>query len=135
MDEKQHTQSHQETPKEIPEVEVEKTYTIQGAQFKQTELTISEDIKIIKLFKSGLGVGTESESTMLDALTDMATLESFFKVILKGDIDQINVKQIKNSELEQVMGDFFLLNKSMIQKFMSLGLYFQSPQAQMNLEK
>jgi hypothetical protein len=135
MSEIKPSQSHQETPKEIPEVEVDKTYMIQGVKFRQTELTISEDIKIIKLFKSGLGVGTESESTMLDALTDMSTLESFFKVILKGEHDQINVKQIKNSELEEVMGDFFLLNKSMIQKFMSLGLYFQNPQTQMNLEK
>jgi hypothetical protein len=89
-------------------------------------LTISEDIKIIKLFKSGLGVGTEAESTILDALTDLETVEKFFKVILKGEHDQINHKQLKNSEVEEVMNDFFLLNKSMISKFMSLGLYFQS---------
>jgi len=109
-----------------PPVEVDKQYTIQGVKFKQTELTISEDIKIIKLFKSGLGVGTEAESTILDALTDLETVEKFFKVILKGEHDQINHKQLKNSEVEEVMNDFFLLNKSMISKFMSLGLYFQS---------
>ena len=80
-------------------------------------------------------MGTEGESKIIDALTDMPTLETFFKIILKGDHDQVNIKQVKNSELEEVMGDFFLLNKSTIQKFMSLGLYFQNPQAQMNLEK
>ena len=95
--------------------------------FKQTELTISEDIKIIKLFKSSLGLDGDAQGTILDAISDMDTIEKFFRIILKGDHDQINFKQLKNSEVEEVMSDFFLLNKSMIQKFMSLGLFFQNP--------
>ena len=126
MSQLQAQEQHKDIPaKETPEKETEFKYEIQGSPFRQTELTIAEDIQMIKLFKDDLK--GDDAKTILDSIADLDTIEKLLRIILKGDHTAIKWNMIKNSELEKVMGDFFLLNKSMIQKFMSLGLFFQNP--------
>ena len=116
-----------EKPVEAGKTVHEKIYTIQGQKFRQTELTIGEDIALIKTFKSSL-VGEDAD-TMFEALLDMNNLEKWIKVILKGDIDAIDIKKITNTELQEVLGDFFLLNRKMINNFISLGIFLNNPNA------
>jgi len=110
-----------ETP-ETPEKVIEHNYEIQGSPFRQTELTISEDIKMMRLFKESGG----DETTMLESIANMENVEGMLRIVLKGDHTAIKFEDIKNSEMEQIMTDFFTLNNSMIKKFMSLGLYLQN---------
>jgi len=112
------------------ETQYEKFYTIQGQKFRQTELTIGEDIRLIKTFKSSLT--GESPDTMLEALLDMENLENWVKVILKGDTDAIDIKKITNTELQEVLADFFLLNKKMINNFIGLGVFLSNPRNTVN---
>ena len=103
----------------------EKFYTIQGQKLRQKELTIGEDIALIKTFKSSLT--GEDADTMFEAFLDMENLENWVKVILKGDIDAIDIKKITNTELQEVLADFFLLNRQMINNFVSLGIFLSNP--------
>jgi hypothetical protein len=105
----------------------EKFYTIQGQKFRQTELNIGEDIALIKTFKSSL-VG-ENPDTMFESLLDMENLEKWIKIILKGDLDAIEIKKISNTHLQEVLADFFLLNRKMINNFISLGIFLSNPNA------
>jgi len=108
----------------------EKFYTIQGQKFRQTELTIGEDIRLIKTFKSSLT--GESPDTMLDALTELPMLEEMMRIILKGDTDAIKIEKITNTELQEVLADFFLLNKKMINNFIGLGVFLSNPRNTVN---
>lgn len=110
---------------QVEDHEHEKFYTIQGQKFRQTELTIGEDIALIKTFKSSL-VGDDAD-TMFEALLDIKNMEKWIKVILKGDIEAIDISKIKNTELEMVLSDFFLLNRKMINNFVSLGIFLSNP--------
>lgn len=114
-----------EKPVEAGKSVHEKFYTIQGQNFRQTELTIGEDIDLIKTFKSSL-VGEDAD-TMFEALLDINNMEKWVKVILKGDIDAIDIKKITNTELQEVLSDFFLLNRQMINNFVSLGIFLSNP--------
>ncbi len=103
----------------------EKFYTIQGQKFRQTELNIGEDIALIKTFKSSL-VGDDPD-TMFESLLDIENLENWIRIILKGDLDAIEIKKITNTELQEVLADFFLLNRKMINNFISLGVFLSNP--------
>ena len=103
----------------------EKFYTIQGQKFRQTELNIGEDIALIKTFKSSL-VGDDPD-TMFESLLDIENLENWIRIILKGDLDAIEIKKITNTELQEVLADFFLLNRQMINNFVSLGIFLSNP--------
>jgi len=103
----------------------EKFYTIQGQKFRQTELNIGEDIALIKTFKSSL-VGDDPD-TMFESLLDIENLENWIRIILKGDLDAIDIKKITNTELQEVLADFFLLNRQMINNFVSLGIFLSNP--------
>jgi len=110
---------------QVEKPEHERFYTIQGQKFRQTELTIGEDIKLIKVFKSSL-TGDDPD-TMLDSFLDLPNVEKLVKIILKGDIDAIDISKITNTELQEVLADFFLLNKAMINNFVSLGMFLNNP--------
>ena len=102
-------------------------YKIDGHTFEQKELTILEDMKLIKLFKGSLG--GENPDTVLDSFTDIDNLITFLKIVLKGDHDEINHKQLPNSIMGKILEDFFSLNRGMINKLITLGMFLNPSQA------
>ena len=64
---------------------------------------------------------------MLESFLDLPNVEKLVKIILKGDIDAIDISKITNTELQEVLADFFLLNKAMINNFVSLGMFLNNP--------
>lgn len=99
----------------------EKIYEIQGKKFTQTELTLGQDKKLIKLWKE-MGVSVK-ELKNIDALGDLVDfliknqiLEKFLSIILHGEITEVDWDAVTNSTLFEIVNDFLALNGRWIEK-------------------
>lgn len=92
-----------------------KKYKFQcGLEASQEELSLEDDYKILDLLKSVNLDSLENLSyiTVLKILRENNLLEKFLALIFRIE-DQEQIKlfgKLKNSELEQVTDDFFILN-------------------------
>jgi|TARA_B110000495_G_C22983306_1_gene578272 hypothetical protein len=95
-------------------------YKIQGKEVYQEELTIGQDIQLIKIFSSIPQEEIEHVPKVINYLVENDLLAEVMQVILKGDISKIKVLDIKNSEFEAIYTDFLELNGGLVQKLTKL---------------
>ena len=99
---------------------MKKTYKIQGKEVYQEELTIGQDIALIKIFSSIPQDDLEQVPKVISYLVDNELLAGVMNIILKGDVDKIDVMEIKNSEFEKIYTDFLALNGGLVKKLTKL---------------
>jgi len=100
----------------------DKLYTIQGVKLRMGELTLGQDKKLIALFK-GRTINFEeldSFQKVINYLFEEEIVDDLLQVILKGDIDNVNIEDITNTQLEEIISDFFELNGAWMKKLSSL---------------
>ena len=108
-----------------------KKYKINDVEFTQDELAWNQDKKLILILKEHLGgdfnidLGSLSIMEIFDKLTDNDLVEQFLSIVLIP-VKKINIipelfGDIKNSELEAVITDFFTLNKRLIERLTEFG--------------
>lgn len=100
----------------------DKQYTIQGVKLRMGEMTLGQDKKLLQLFKDKELNFEELNSfrKIIDYLFEEDIVDDLLRVILKGDIDSVNIEEITNSELEEIISDFFGLNGKWISKLNDL---------------
>ena len=85
-----------------------------GLEASQEELTLEQDYRIMDLIKSvnlsDLGATTITE--LIKTLSENKLIEKFLSVIfsIEGEEEIKNFSKLKNSELKEVITDFFTLN-------------------------
>jgi len=99
-----------------------KIYQIQGHEIYQTELTIGQDEELLQLSEK---VGDEFQKVnfkkdgfraIIRFLIRTGLIEKVLKVVLRGDVDKINIKDITNSELEVIVTDFLAFNAGFVER-------------------
>ena len=94
-----------------------------GIKCYQEDLTYKQDKQILSLLKnlnieSISDLSTMKISDLMGILFDENLLEKFLKIILlptdKKEIPEEKLTEIKNSELEEIIEDFFILNPSVM---------------------
>ncbi|MDZ7821573.1 MAG: hypothetical protein U5N26_07035 [Candidatus Marinimicrobia bacterium] len=100
----------------------EKKYTIQGKKFTMGEMTLGQDKKLLQLFKGRELNFEELDSfrKIIDYLFEEEIVDDLLGVILRGDIESIDIEEITNSQLEEIISDFLSLNGEWISKLSSL---------------
>lgn len=109
-----------------------KSYTFSnGVTASQDELTIEQDYKLMDLLSElGIGEGKELLETpirdIIGKLVKNDLLSKFLRIILRvenqnTDLTPVNWKKLKNSELQEVINDFFSLNPLVPQLLRGLG--------------
>lgn len=100
----------------------DKKYVIQGKRFTMGEMTLGQDKKLLQLFKGREFNFEELDSfqKIIEYLFEENILEDLLRVILKGDINAIDLEAITNSELEEIISDFLSLNGAWIKKLNGL---------------
>lgn len=99
---------------------IKKQYTIQKQKVWQDELTIGDDINLIKIFTGIPQEELEQVPKVINYLVENDLLAEVMQVILKGDVDKIDVLGIKNSEFESIYTDFLELNGGLVKKLTKL---------------
>lgn len=99
---------------------MKKTYTIQKQKVHQEELTIGQDIALVKIFSSIPQEELNDVPKVINYLVENELLAEMMQVILKGDVDKIDVLEIKNSEFEKIYTDFLELNGGLVKKLTKL---------------
>ncbi|MCK9519812.1 MAG: hypothetical protein M0R74_12430 [Dehalococcoidia bacterium] len=100
----------------------EKQYVIQGVKLRMGEMTLGQDKKLLELM-NGREINFEEMKGLQGTISYLLKndiLNDFLKVILKGDTDSIDIDEITNSELEEIISDFFGLNGKWISKLNDL---------------
>ena len=100
----------------------DKQYTIQGVKFRMGEMTLGQDKKLMELLK-GREFNFEEMTGLQNTISYLLKhdiVDDLLKVILKGDIDSIDIQKITNTQLEEIISDFFVLNGEWISKLNSL---------------
>lgn len=106
-----------------------KSYTFSnGIIASQDELTIEQDFQLMELLMElGLEEGQDILKTplknILKILVKNNLVSRFFNIILRIEADhpEANWIKLKNSEVEEVMTDFFSLNPMLSQLLISFG--------------
>jgi len=85
-----------------------------GLEASQEELTLEQDYRIMDLIKS-VNLSDLSNTTIADlikTLSENKLIEKFLSIIFSIDAeDEIkNFSKLKNSELKEIVTDFFILN-------------------------
>ena len=100
----------------------DKVYTIQGTKLRMGEMTLGQDKKLLELLvdkKLDLGQMSGIQST-IKYLIQEDILNDLLRTVLKGDVESIDVNELTNSELEEIISDFFELNGVWISKLNGL---------------
>ena len=100
----------------------DKQYTIQEMKFHMGEMTLGQDKKLMELLK-GQEFNFEEMTGLQNTISYLLKndiVDDLLKVILKGDVDSINIQEITNTQLEEIISDFFVLNGGWISKLNSL---------------
>lgn len=100
----------------------EKQYTIQGIKLHMGEMTLGQDKKLLDILadkKINFGEMTGIQKT-IKYLIKEDLLDDLLKTILKGEVDSIVMDDLTNSQLEEIISDFFELNGKWISKLNGL---------------
>jgi hypothetical protein len=98
-----------------------RVYEIQGIEVYQTEMTLGQDLELIRVFRELQGKVNWSDPTaILDQILNAGLLDRVLKIILRGEVAKIDVNEITNSELEVILTDFFELNGGLIGRLRDL---------------
>lgn len=92
-------------------------YEIQGHYVYQMEMTLGQDIELIRFFREMKGKADWTDPVaIIDEITNAGLLERLIKIVLRGEVGKIDVNELTNSELEAIVTDFFGLNGRLIEK-------------------
>lgn len=85
-----------------------------GLEASQAELTLEQDYRIMDLIKSVnlTDLGATTIADLIKTLSENKLIEKFLSIIFSIDSedDIKNFSKLKNSELKEVVTDFFILN-------------------------
>ena len=89
----------------------EAKYTIDDVEYVQTYLTISETIKLTKMF-SDLNFSEVELSVIpvLEVLQESGKIEQFFRLVLRGE-NPVNLDKIKPVVAVEIVQDFLSFNE------------------------
>jgi hypothetical protein len=97
-----------------------------GLKASQRELTLRQDRKLFDIFKKSDIESIESLNIreLGDFLFEKNMAVEFFKIILKpsdGEVTEELINEFHNSEMEEVLSDFFTLNPKVLTWLGTLG--------------
>lgn len=85
-----------------------------GLEASQAELTLEQDYRIMDLIKSVnlTDLGATTIADLIKTLSENKLIEKFLSIIfsIDNEDDIKNFSKLKNSELKEVVTDFFILN-------------------------
>lgn len=85
-----------------------------GLEASQDELTLEQDYRIMDLIKSVnlSDLGTTTIADLIKSLSENKLIEKFLSIIfsIENKEEVISFSKLKNSELKEVVTDFFILN-------------------------